>query len=59
MNFLISDEKKKLKACAGGECGWLFVDTSRNKSRRWCSMEDCGNRAKAKRHYQKKKLQLK
>ena len=32
-------------------CGWLFVDTSKNHSRRWCSMETCGNRAKAMRHY--------
>jgi len=34
-------------------CGWLFMDTSKNKSRRWCDMGDCGNRAKARRHYQK------
>jgi predicted RNA-binding Zn ribbon-like protein len=39
---------------AGG-CGWLFVDESRNGSRRWCSMKDCGNRAKARRHYRKVK----
>ncbi len=32
-------------------CGWLFIDTSKNHSRRWCSMESCGNRAKAMRHY--------
>jgi predicted RNA-binding Zn ribbon-like protein len=32
-------------------CGFLFLDTSRNRSRRWCSMESCGNRAKAQRHY--------
>jgi predicted RNA-binding Zn ribbon-like protein len=34
-------------------CGYLFLDTSRNRSRRWCSMESCGNRAKAMRHYHK------
>jgi predicted RNA-binding Zn ribbon-like protein len=34
-------------------CGYLFIDTSRNRSRRWCSMESCGNRAKARRHYRK------
>jgi predicted RNA-binding Zn ribbon-like protein len=34
-------------------CGWLFIDTSRNHSRRWCSMEVCGNRVKARRHYQR------
>ena len=32
-------------------CGWLFVDTSRNRSRRWCDMRDCGNRAKQRRYY--------
>ena len=36
-------------------CSWLFVDESRNGSRRWCSMKDCGNRAKARRHYQRVK----
>lgn len=34
-------------------CGWLFVDTSKNHSRRWCSMESCGNVAKARRHAHK------
>jgi predicted RNA-binding Zn ribbon-like protein len=34
-------------------CGWLFVDESRAGNRRWCSMGDCGNRAKAHRHYQR------
>jgi predicted RNA-binding Zn ribbon-like protein len=37
------------------ECSWLFVDESRNGSRRWCSMKDCGNRAKARRHYERAK----
>lgn len=32
-------------------CGWLFVDTSRNGRRRWCSMDTCGARVKARRHY--------
>jgi len=34
-----------------GNCAWLFLDTSRNHSRRFCSMKDCGNRAKQRRHY--------
>ena len=38
-------------------CGWLFVDESRAQNRRWCSMGDCGNRAKAQRHYQRAKRQ--
>jgi predicted RNA-binding Zn ribbon-like protein len=41
--------------CAGETCDWLFIDTSRNRSRRWCSMSGCGNRAKARRHHQRKR----
>jgi predicted RNA-binding Zn ribbon-like protein len=36
-------------------CGWLFWDSSRNRSRRWCDMSDCGNRAKVRRFYARKK----
>ncbi|WP_299433213.1 ABATE domain-containing protein [uncultured Meiothermus sp.] len=36
-------------------CGWLYLDQTRNKSRRWCSMESCGNRAKVLQHYRKHK----
>ncbi|HEY7724225.1 MAG TPA: ABATE domain-containing protein [Anaeromyxobacteraceae bacterium] len=39
------------------ECGWLFVDETRSHTRRWCSMKDCGNRAKARRHYRKVKAE--
>lgn len=41
----------KLKRCANDRCQWLFLDDSKNGSRRWCSMSACGNRAKAHRHY--------
>jgi predicted RNA-binding Zn ribbon-like protein len=44
-----SDEVERLKQCGGAACGWLFVDTTRNKSRRWCEMADCGNLAKVRR----------
>jgi hypothetical protein len=37
----------RVKACRGPDCGWVFVDRSRNGSRRWCQMSECGNRAKA------------
>ena len=42
---------RQLKTCPldDGGCGWLFLDRSRNGSRRWCSMDDCGARAKARR----------
>ena len=53
--FLTSDQLGRLKVCSDDNCGWLFVDMSKNKSRRWCSMKDCGNRAKARRHYSKKR----
>ena len=36
----------RVKACRGTDCGWVFLDTSRNGSRRWCDMATCGNRAK-------------
>jgi predicted RNA-binding Zn ribbon-like protein len=54
--MLVSDELKKVKTCADSACGWLFIDVSRNQSRRWCDMKDCGNRAKANRFYQKMQI---
>lgn len=53
--LLISEELGRVKKCADPTCGWLFLDVSRNRSRRWCDMSDCGNRAKASRFYQKMK----
>jgi hypothetical protein len=46
-----SDRVGRLRACppALGGCGWLFLDHSRNGTRRWCAMDDCGARAKARR----------
>lgn len=56
VDLLISkNDLGRVKQCEGDPCGWLFFDTSRNRSRRWCSMADCGNRAKARRFYQKGK----
>jgi len=52
-DLLTSRGLDRVGQCADGRCGWLFLDTSRNRSRRWCSMEDCGNRAKARRHYER------
>lgn len=46
---------KRLRHCDGQRCDWLFIDNSRNHSRRWCSMSGCGNRAKARRSYARKK----
>jgi predicted RNA-binding Zn ribbon-like protein len=54
--LLTSSKLERVSQCQDDRgCGYLFIDTSRNKSRRWCSMESCGNRAKARRHYQRQK----
>lgn len=51
--LLTSEDLDRVGQCHDDRCGWLFLDTSRNRSRRWCSMEDCGNRAKARRYYRR------
>lgn len=48
-DLLASEDLACVRVCDGDGCGWLFLDQSRNRSRRWCDMGDCGNRAKAKR----------
>jgi predicted RNA-binding Zn ribbon-like protein len=53
--LLTSEELDRVGECQGDGCGWLFMDMSRNHSRRWCDMGDCGNRAKARRFYRRKK----
>lgn len=50
-DLLLSNRQDRIRECQG--CGWLFFDSTRNGSRRWCTMAICGNRAKARRHYQK------
>ncbi len=49
--LLTSDSLKKIKICAGVDCDWFFLDKSRNQMRRWCSMEDCGNKFKMRQRY--------
>jgi predicted RNA-binding Zn ribbon-like protein len=53
--LLTQADLSRIKQCNGDHCGWLFFDTTKNKSRRWCEMEVCGNRAKQKRHQKKQK----
>jgi predicted RNA-binding Zn ribbon-like protein len=53
--LLTSDELPLVRECASDTCSWLFLDRSRNRSRRWCDMSTCGNRAKARRHYRRKR----
>jgi predicted RNA-binding Zn ribbon-like protein len=53
-DLLVSEDRNRLGQCADDRgCGWIFLDSSKNHSRRWCDIRDCGNRAKQRRHYQK------
>lgn len=49
-DLLTSGELERVKVCDAHDCGWFFVDVSRNRSRRWCDMAGCGNRDKARRY---------
>jgi predicted RNA-binding Zn ribbon-like protein len=51
--LLASDQLPRVRECGADDCGWLFLDQSKNRSRVWCNMQVCGNRAKARRHYRK------
>lgn len=53
IGLLREDRLSRLRICAN--CGWLFLDRSRNGSRIWCDMAVCGNRRKAARHYRRRK----
>jgi predicted RNA-binding Zn ribbon-like protein len=55
-DLLTSDaDRSRVRECGGVDCRWLFLDTSKNRSRQWCSMASCGNRAKARRHYARRR----
>lgn len=49
VDMLQNTDFSRLKQCPGADCGWLFIDRSKNNSRRWCLMSVCGNRTKARR----------
>jgi len=49
--LMTSERLQLVRQCQAGDCAWLFLDESRNHSRRWCDMKTCGNRQKARRHY--------
>lgn len=51
LSLLAPERLARIRIC--GNCGWLFLDASRNASRIWCDMAVCGNRQKAKRHYRR------
>ena len=54
-DLMTSDVVQRVRACANAECRWLFLDTSKNHTRRWCDMKVCGNRIKARRFKAKRK----
>ena len=54
-DLLFSSDLERIKKCGHGGCGWVFLDLSKNVSRRWCSMQGCGSREKMRRQYRRKK----
>jgi predicted RNA-binding Zn ribbon-like protein len=57
-DLLADGDRGPIRMCSlshDNECTWIFLDETKNRSRRWCSMKDCGNRAKARRHYERAK----
>lgn len=51
--LVMSPRLSRLRSCAASDCGWWFVDDTKNHSRRWCDMKLCGNREKVRRFRQK------
>nr|WP_260152271.1 CGNR zinc finger domain-containing protein [Hoyosella altamirensis] len=48
IRLVLSPPSQPVRAC--DRCGWFYLDTSRSRRRRWCSMKTCGNQAKAARY---------
>jgi predicted RNA-binding Zn ribbon-like protein len=53
--LLTSEERSRVRQCASPTCGWLFVDSTKNHRRQWCSMTGCGNKARVRRHRQRQR----
>lgn len=53
-NLLTSDEAGQIRVCASLDCGWMYVDRSRNGLRRWCQMQTCGTLEKSRRRAEKR-----
>ena len=49
--LLEHEDAGRLRQCRASDCGWMFLDRTKNGSRVWCSSADCGNRSRARRHY--------
>ena len=59
VELLTSEDPGRIKVCLGGDgssCLWLFFDATKNRIRRWCSMEDCGSSAKARRQTARRRV---
>jgi len=54
MELLTSKDIERVKECAAETCGWLFIDGSHSRNRRWCEMRTCGSQHKARAYYQRK-----
>jgi predicted RNA-binding Zn ribbon-like protein len=52
-NLLVSGDWMRVRECPGHDCGWLFLDRTKNGNRRWCDSADCGNRARVRAHYRR------
>ena len=52
-DLLTSDSRRHVRQCEDADCGWLFLDRSNARKRRWCSMADCGNRNKVRNYYRR------
>jgi predicted RNA-binding Zn ribbon-like protein len=53
VKLAFSPEKSRVKVC--GNCGWLFIDRTRNANKRWCTKDLCGSRTRSRRHYHKRR----
>jgi predicted RNA-binding Zn ribbon-like protein len=55
-DLLFLPDLSRLGRCDGGGCGWFFLDTTRNRSRRWCDSQDCGNRARVRAYNRRRQV---
>jgi predicted RNA-binding Zn ribbon-like protein len=56
--MLAEGDPTRIKFCANPDCGWVMYDSSRNRTRRWCDKECCGNLIKVRRHRRKQRESL-
>lgn len=53
--LLQTEDQSRLRRCDGEGCGWLFLDGTRNRSRRWCDPDDCGNRTRVRNYVRRQR----